>query len=127
VEIKRNIIWRTTKYGKNRKIKFWSKKIKGVGDGTLPKDSLSRRGWNKVIILEPIGDPETTFSIGFIPAFGDTKVSDTKRKIRKGPFGMRLCPDVCEFFITSNDGEVQLKLVGYAHMGDKTKSGLHLY
>ncbi len=127
MEIKKHIVWRTTNYGKNRKIEFWSNRIKGKGDKTLPKDSASRRGWNKVIVLKPIGSPETTFSMGFIPASGDTKLSDIIRKIEKGPFGMRLCPDDCELFIASNDGEVKLKLVRYAHIGDKTKPELPVY
>ena len=127
MEIKRHIVWRGTNYGKNREIEFWSNKIKGKGDETLPKDSPSLRGWKKVIVLKPIGDPETTFSMGFIPVSGGTKISDIIRKIKKGPFGMRLCPDDCEFFIVSNSDKVKLELVRYADITDKTESELPLY
>jgi len=127
VEIKKHIVWRTTNYKKNRRIKFWSNKVKGKGDKTLPKDSLSRRGWKKVIVLKPIGDPETTFSMGFIPASGDTKISDIIRKISKGPFAMRLCPDTCKYFIASNNGKLKLEFVKYADMTDGTEPELPVY
>jgi len=127
VEIKKHIVWRTTNYGKNRKIEFWSNRIKGKGDKTLPKDSASRRGWNKVIVLEPIGDPETTFSMGFIPASGDTKVSNIIRKIEKGPFGMRLLPDNGKFFIAGNTGKLGLEFVKYADMTDGAEPELPVY
>jgi len=126
VEIKRHIVWRKTNYGKSRKIKFWSNKIKGKGDKTLSKDS-SLRDRKKVIVLKPIGDPETTFSMGFIPVSGDTKISNVIREIEKGPFGMRLDLYGCEPFIASNTGKVGLKFVKYVDIADKTESELSVY
>lgn len=127
MEIKKHIVWRGTNYGKNRKLKFWSNKIKGEGDETLPKDSPSLRGWKKVIVLKPIGAPETTFSMGFIPVSGGAKISDIIRKIKKGPFGMKLFPDDGEFFIASNTGKVGLEFVKYTDMADKIESELPVY
>lgn len=127
MKIKKHIVWRGTKYKENSEIKFWSNKIKGKGDKTLSKDSPSLRGWKKVIVLKPIGDPETTFSMGFIPVSGGTKISNIVRKIRKGPFGMRLCPDDCELFIAGNDGKLKLEFVKYADIADKTESELPVY
>ncbi len=118
--------WRKVDYGKDRKLKFWSYKVKGEGDKALAKDS-PLRGWKKIIVLMPIGGPETTFSMGFSAISGDTKVSDVVRKIKKGPFGMRLGPEDCEFFIASNDNEVGLEFVGYTDIADESKSELPLY
>ena len=126
MEIKKHIVWRGTNYGKNRKIRFWSNKVKGKGDETLPKDSYLKDR-KKIIILKPVGDPETTFSMGFIPVSGNTKISNVIRKIERGPFGMRLLPDDCELFIASNDGKVKLEFVRYAYIADEIDSELLVY
>lgn len=118
--------WRKVDYGKDRKLKFWSCKIKGKGDKDLAEGS-PLRDWKKIIILEPVGDPETTFSMGFSTVSGDTKVLSVDRKIKKGPFGMRLGPEDCEFFIASNNNEVGLEFVEYIDIADKSKSELPLY
>lgn len=127
MEIKKHIVWTEIDFGKNRKLGFWSNKIKGKGDKTLPKDSPSLRGWKRVIVLKPIGAPETTFSMGFIPVSGNARISNVIRKIEKGPFGMRLLPDAGKFFIASNTGKVGLKFVKYVDITDKTESELSVY
>ena len=127
MKIKRHIIWRRVKYGNNR-FKFWSCKITGKGDKTLLKDSLFPRDWKKVIVFRPTGDPETTFSMGSsIAGITKVKVSDIVRMIKKGPFGMRLRPYDCEFFVASNVGKVGLEFVKYADIADETEPELFVY
>ncbi|MBU2540099.1 hypothetical protein KJ786_02985 [Patescibacteria group bacterium] len=93
----------------------------------MPKKSC-RKDWRKIIILMPTGDPKTRFSIGF---YKDDiyKLSTATRKVRNGPFGMRMGPENCGFFIVSNkkDRRLGLKFVEYADIDDKTYSKLPLY
>ncbi len=111
------------KYGDKDTFKFWSSKIKGKGDETLEK-GVSLKKWTKVIILNPKGEPDTTFLIGYVPYFGDITVARVTRRIYRGPFGMRMGPEDCEFFIVSNHKEVELEFVRYAPIGE---SGIDLY
>ncbi len=103
--------------------KWWSPKVKGEGDSAMPKGSRTS-DWRKIIILQPVGAPKTIFSMGFSSIFGDTATSDAIRRIEEGPFGMRMGPEDCEFFIVSNEGEVQLEFVECV---DIDKSDLPLY
>ncbi len=114
---------RTVEYGDKGEFKFWSPKVKGKGDETLEKRT-SLEKWTKVIVFMPEGSPDTIFSMGFSSVFGDTIVSDAARRIEEGPFGMRMGPEDCEFFIVSNQGEVELDFVRYAHID---KPGVDLY
>ena len=119
-------IWKKVIYGNKNAFKFWSPKVKGESDKDLSKDS-PMKDWRKVIVLRPIGNPETTFSMGFSDIFGNTKVSSAKRKVKQGSFGMRMGPDDCGFFVVSNDDMVELKFVEYADITDEAKSELQLY
>ncbi len=104
--------WRKISYyGDANEFRFWSQKVVGLGD-SLP--FLQR--WNKVIILMPIGDQEAVFFIGFDPFNPNSrnKVSSIKRKVKDGPFAMKLGKRDCGFFVTSNDSRVNLKSTGYA-------------
>lgn len=136
MKIKRFQFWRTCNisYRKGEPFKFLSTKVKGEGDKTLENDhSLKNRikfifrKWEKVIILEPSGNPKTTFSMGFIPSSGSAKVSSATRRVEEGPFGMRMGPEDCRFFIGSNKGTVGLEVIGYTTIDDETKSELVLY
>ena len=126
MKVKKLQIWRKVDYGDERKFKFWSSKVKGKGDETLAKDS-SLKDWKKVIVLKPIGNLKTRFSMGFSSIFGETKVSSAIRRVEDESFGMRMGPEDCDFFIVSNEGEVGLEFVEYADIDDKTKSELPLY
>lgn len=126
MKVKRFQRWKKVNYGNKKKFKFWSHKIKGEGDKALTKDS-PLRDWKKIIVLRSIGDPETTFSMGFSTVSGDTKVSNVLRKIKKGSFGMRLGPEDCNFFIASNESKVGLELVEYTDITDESKLELPLY
>lgn len=126
MKVKRWQIWKKVIYGKKNASKFWSPRIKGEGDKNLAKDS-PMKDWRKIIVLKPTGEPETSFSMGFSDIFGNTKVSSAKRKVKEGPFGMRMGPDDCEFFVVSNDDAVGLKFVEYADIGDETEPELQLY
>ncbi len=119
-------LWRKINYGDVKKFKFWSAQVKGEGDQTLAKDS-SLQDWKKVVVLAPLGSPKTTFSMGFSDAFGNTKVSTATRRVKEGPFGMRMGPENCLFFIASNKGIVELEVVGYTTIDDETRSELTLY
>jgi len=128
VEIKKHQILRTVKYRNKRGSRFWSNKIKGKGDQTISKDLLFPRDWKRVIVLRPIGDPETTFSMGSVIAgTNKVKVSNIVRPIRKGLFGMRLGSDDCEFFVASNTGKVKLEFVKYTDIADETEPELSVY
>ena len=110
--------WRKrVKYGDKDEFKFWSSKVKGKGDKTLEKGTFLKE-WTKVIVLTPKGKPDTIFSMGFSSVFGDTEVSNALRKIEEGPFGMRMGPEDCEFFIASNQGEVVLDFLCYTHIAE---------
>jgi len=114
---------RISKYEDKGEFKFWSSEVEGKGDETLGKGT-SLEEWTKVIVLMPKGNSDTIFSMGFSSVFGDTIVSDAVRRIGEGPFGMRIGPEDCEFFIVSNQGEVKLDFVCYAHID---KPGIDLY
>ncbi len=126
MRIKWSRFWHKVNYGDKRKFKFWSPQVNGMSDKALAKDS-SLKDWKKVIILRPIGDPKTTFSIGFKDILGNTKVSSAVRRVGEGSFRMRMGPENCDFFIVSNKNEVGLEFVEYANISDETKSKLPLY
>jgi len=109
-------LWPKVQYN-SRKFKWWSVKVKGEGDTALSKGSPRGR-WRKIIILQPLGAPNTTFSIGFSSAFGETRISTAQRKVVEGPFGMRMGPEDCWFFIASNKGEVELNLMRYVDIDE---------
>jgi len=114
-EIK-NQHWRDVKFGDEREFRFWSS-VTGKGDeALLPGSPLGN--WRKIIVLKPMGDLETVFSIGFSSISGDTKVSDATRRIKEGPFGMRMGPEDCDFFISSNDGKIELEIVQYIDIAE---------
>lgn len=125
MKVKRSL-WRKIRYGNSEKFTYWSPKIRGKGDETLAEGS-SIKDWRKVVVVQPSGSPETAFSMGFSNVFGDTKISSAVRKVKDGPFGMRMGPKPCDFFIASNQGKVDLRLIEYTDIKDKTKSDLFLY
>jgi hypothetical protein len=126
MEIKRFQVWRKINYGDAKKFKFWSPQMSGKGDGTLTKGA-PLNDWKKVIIFSPRGYPKTAFSIGFKDISGLSKISRAIRRVEQGPFGMRMGPEDCNFFVASNEGEVRLEVLGYADINDKTRSKLPLY
>lgn len=126
MKTKRFQIWRKVGYGDTRKFRFWSPQVRGEGDETLAKNS-SLKDWKKVVVLRPTGNPKTTFSMGFSDVFGNIKVSSATRRAEEGPFGMRMGPEDCRFFIVSNGGAVGLEVVGHTTIDDATKSDLSLY
>lgn len=127
MKIKRFQIWRKVVYGDFRKFRYWSPRIWGERDRSLTIES-PRKDWKKIIVLKPIiSPPGTIFSIGFITVSGHVEVSTVTRKVEDGPFGMRMGPDDCGFFIVSNEGEVWLSFVEYADISDKLKSDIPVY
>jgi len=126
VKIKRFQIWRKISYRDVKKFRFWSTQIRGEGDETLAKES-SLKDWRKVVVLKPLGDLKTVFSVGFSDNFGNVKVSKASRRVEEGPFGMRMGPEDCRFFIVSNNGEVGLEFAEHTTIADVTKSELALY
>ncbi len=118
--------WKGILYGDTGRFKFWSAQITGEGDENLSKDA-PMKDWKKVVVLRPLGNPETVFAIGFSNKFGSTKISTAPRKIKEGPFGMRMGAEDCQFFITSNTEAVKLELVGYVDVDDKSQANLSLY
>ncbi|MFH1671297.1 MAG: hypothetical protein ABH889_00765 [Candidatus Portnoybacteria bacterium] len=112
MKIKKNQSWRKVNYRDEGKFKFWSLLVRGEGDEKLANDSPMDQ-WKKVIILRPLGDPKTIFSMGFSDNLGNVKVSNATRRVAEGPFGMRMGPEDCHFFIASNNSEVRLELVDY--------------
>jgi hypothetical protein len=119
-------IWKNVLYRDRTSFKFWSAKIPGTGDKSLPKGDPIKK-WRKIIVLRPIGNLETVFSVGFNDILGRSKVSSATRKIKDGLFGMRMGPDDCQFFVASNTGEVKLEFVEYSDIGDESWSKLPLY
>lgn len=118
--------WRKIEYGDRTKFKFWSLKVKGEGDKNLAKKTPMRK-WRKIIILNPIGELETVFSIGYSDIFGNTKICNAKRRVGQAYFGMRMGPEDCEFFIVSNYGEVELEFIKYVDIKDLSYSNYSLY
>lgn len=117
MKIKRFQIWRKINYRDIKKFRFWSVLVRGEGDETLAPGS-SLKAWKKVIVLKPLGEPKTVFSMGFSDNFGHIMVSSASRRVEEGPFGMRMGPEDCRFFIASNNGEVGLEFVEYATIAD---------
>lgn len=123
MKIKKSQKWQEVSYRDVKKFRFWSTQVRGEGDETLAEDS-SLKNWKKVVILKPLGNPKTTFSMGFSDAFDHTEVSNAKRRVEEGPFGMRMGREDCRFFIVSNSGIVGLEVVGHTTIA---KSELSLY
>jgi len=109
--------WRKIEYNNTTEFKFWSEKAKGKGDESLPPGTPFE-SWRKIVILKPLGEPESTFSMGFSSIFDGAEISDATRKVKDGPFGMRMGPEDCEFFIVSNDGKVELEIVQYVDIAE---------
>jgi len=105
---------------------YYSSSVKGEGDEDLPEDA-SMEEWTKVIILKPTGKNKTIISPGFETVFGDVLVSNATRRVGSNPFGMRMGPEDCQFFVVSNEGEVGLEFVEYAHIDDDRYRSLPLY
>lgn len=104
--------WRDIKFADEKEFKFWAS-VTGKGDKSLSSGTPQGK-WKKSIILKPIGELGTTFSMGFNSViFGITRISDAIRKVEQGSFGMRMGPEDCDFFIASNDGKVKLEIVRY--------------
>ena len=116
--------WLRTQYGESGL--FWSAVIFGLGDKSLPLKA-PRKTWKKVIILKPLGNPETIFSPGFNDTFYNTKVSTCRRKVKDGPFGMRIGRESCGFFAVSTDALVNLEFVRYVNIGNKKYADRPLY
>lgn len=121
MKVKRFQRWRKVTYGDETKFKFWSPKTKIEGDKSS-KNGSPISSWAKAVLLEPTVRPggsfETTFSMGFSDAFGNTKVSSVTRKVNEGLFGMRIGPEDCEFFIVSNNEEVGLETIDCVDVND---------
>lgn len=107
MRIIQNQHWRKIKYGNTTEFEFWSEKVKGKGDESL-LPGTPFESWRKIVILKPLGKPESTFSMGFSSIFGKTEISDATRKVKDGPFGMRMGPEDCEFFVASDDDSIGL-------------------
>ncbi len=116
-------IWARANYGESGL--FWSAKIIGKGDKSLFAKA-SRKTWNKIIVLEPLGSADTVFFLGFSDIFGNTKVLISPRKVGDGQFGMRMGPEDCEFFIVSLMAEVGLRVVCYIRRGNKKHADLFI-
>lgn len=117
--------WRSVEY-RGAEFGFWSPKIKGRGDSSLANDS-SMESWAKIILLSPTGKPDTMFSIGFSDVFGNTKISSAKRKVKDGPFGMRMGPQDCEFFVASAEDSIGLAFMKYVSIEDRAMQKVALY
>ncbi|MFH0955986.1 MAG: hypothetical protein V1801_02125 [Candidatus Falkowbacteria bacterium] len=85
--------------------------------------------WQLCQILEPIGDPETKFLIGYYyPGFVKTpsniyvppecKIARTRRSVADGEFAMRVGVRECFYFVVG-DKKILLKKHGY--LGTKSK------
>jgi len=109
--------WKNVKFGNKNEFRYWSPKVMGKGDKDLSPDS-PLGDWRKIIILKPTGDPEAVLLVGFSSVFGDTQISSVPRQVKEGPFGMRMGPEDCNFFIVSNDGKVELKIVQYIDIAE---------
>lgn len=118
--------WRRIKYRNRKRFHFWSPQITGKGDETLAKDAPIH-SWRRIIVLKPIGGNNNAFRIGYKDFLGNTKISNAERVIRQGPFGMRMGPQDCNFFIASNDGKVDLELGEYFDKDDEAISKLTVY
>ncbi len=127
LKVKKFQKWETVKYGDILKFKFWSQKVEETG--LIYKSTLNSfpvgRNWTGIVILKPIGLPETEFFIGYYsPKENITEISKSRRKVMDGKFSMRITKDPCFFFIASNEGDVDLVSFGQEK---EIKKGIPLY
>jgi len=83
----------------------WSNIVKALGDKRLAPEDRDPAKWTKIVILRPIGPSDAQFSMGFIAYNGYTAICDTPRRVVDGPFGMRMGPEDCSFFIAAKTNQ----------------------
>lgn len=101
-------------------LRFWSNEAIAKGDPRSPKNygrgPLNWLGkaffWKRRVILVPSGLPETRFVVVFRDEDGYMACS-RERRVKDGPFMMRVGPRDIRFFILGNYGNIGLSIAGY--------------
>ena len=67
------------------------------------------RNWHFCMVLEPIGDRDTMFKIGYCDSAG-CKIAPVERFVGEGLFAMRVGPKECDYFVIG-DKKISLRKV----------------
>lgn len=73
--------------------------------------------WNLCVILEPIGDRDTMFKIGYRDS-ASCKITPIERFVREGLFAMRVGPKECDYFVI---GDKKISLREVARISRKSR------